>query len=97
MKANQEKLTELTQKILDASKGKKMPLLYEMQKKEYLEFKGAALKEIDEEMKQIKSGKTPEQLKSSENTKKYLSKGMGILIMIGMFGRPIFGKLYKMY
>lgn len=48
MKANQLKLTKLAEEILDAAKGKKMALPYELDKEPYRKFKVESLKDIDE-------------------------------------------------
>lgn len=60
MKLNQIKLTELTQNIVNVSKGKKMTIAYELSKKAYMDLKRESLKDIDESIKQLKSGKSKE-------------------------------------
>ena len=97
MKVNQLKLTELTWKILDASKGKKMNLGYEMNKKEYLEFKKDTLKDIDEKIKLLKSGDTKESQARKEKWKKIAARSVFVLVAVGMIGRPFLIKLYKWF
>ena len=97
MKANQFKLTELTKQILDASRGKKMNLVYEMNKKEYLEFKKESLKEIDENIKLLKSGDSKESSERKEKWKKLASKLIFGLVVLGTVGRPVLMKLYKWF
>ena len=62
MRKNQLKLTKLTNNILEAAKGKKMLLQYEMKKKEYMKFKAESVKEMDEGIKALRTGKTTEQV-----------------------------------
>ena len=69
MRKNQVKLTELTNNICEAAKGKKMLIAYEMRKKEYMTFKRESVKELDENVKQLKTGKTKEQVATGENRK----------------------------
>ena len=97
MKANQLKLTEMTTKILDAANTKKMNLHYEMNKKEYMEFKRDSLKEIDEKIKLLKSGDTKESSERKEKWKKIAGKVFFGLIVLGTIGRPVLMKLYKWF
>ena len=62
MRKNQLKLTQLTNNILEATRGKKMLLKYEMRKKEYMQFKKDSVKEMDEGIKALRTGKTTEQV-----------------------------------
>ena len=97
MRENQIKLTELTWKILDASKGKRMNLGYEMNKKEYLEHKKGTLQDIDQKIKLLKSGDTKESLEKKEKYKKLAGKAIFFLIIAATIGRPILLKLYKWF
>ena len=62
-------LTVLTNNILNATRGKKMLVQYEMNKKEYLEFKRDSVKEMDEGIKQLRSGKSKEQVETGNKRK----------------------------
>ena len=90
-------LTVLTNNILNATRGKKMLVQYEMNKKEYLEFKRDSVKEMDEGIKQLRSGKSKEQVETGNKRKQMLGKVVSGVIMLVIFGKPIFMKLYRWY
>ena len=74
-----------------------MLVQYEMNKKEYFEFKKESVKEMDEGIKQLRSGKSKEQVETGNKRKQMFGKVVSGVIMLVVFGKPIFMKLYRWY
>ena len=97
MRANQRILTELTAQIYKAyNKCEELTFHNEIEKKEYVEYKENALKDMNMEIASLMAGKSKEDLVKQESKgASWISKAIGIIVFTLLIGRWIYTKVKK--
>ena len=97
MRANQRILTELTAQIYKAyNKCEELSFNNEIEKKEYIEYKDNALKDMNMEIASLMAGKSKEEMVKQETKGAgWLSKAVGIAVFTLLIGRWIYTKMLK--